>query len=197
MNTSPETPDQGYKNRYIISVVRLEFPSKHGITLWTSVPDDYDILISVDQNVLVFRSSRLLVDFVTSGALCNLSGRPEYEDLQRALSNSNARLRPEVVANFASAMHHMKDGDWKDWDVETREHVLLCLNMLWDLASTQKNEALRRALKGNTPLGKLADYLTFAPPTQRGRLRKLESKETADAFAEQVLCAERLVLQVC
>lgn len=181
--------------------IQLRIQDKMGHTLWTD-NDDYDLLLAVSNNVLLFKNPLSLQQFVRRGNSCNMSDLPGYQQLRNMLTtvnNGHEYLPPYYLYDFMGVKALLSEQNWTEWTIEECSKILDSLNLLYDFAITSDDDLTVDMLSGEegSEISELMNELTFIEAENLLALNKINRKQVYDMYKKILLKAEGHILFVC
>src|SRR5258708_3318477 len=123
-----------------IWILKVKLLDREGYTLWSNA-GEIDVLISIAQSVLFFKSRRALHDFVLSGIECNLSASSDYILLQNTTVEWHEKENIQVTKyNLNQPVKLLSNSNPTKWAKKTRANILNCCNLVWDMANTVNDQ---------------------------------------------------------
>lgn len=181
--------------------IQLRIQDKMGHTLWTD-NDDYDLLLAVSNNVLLFKNPLSLQEFVRRGNSCNMSDLPGYQQLRNMLTtvnNGHEYLPPYYLYDFTDVKALLSEQNWTEWTIEECSKILDSLNLLYDFAVTSDDDLTVDMLSGEegSEISELMNELTFIEQESLLALNKINRKQVYDMYKKILSKAEGHILFVC
>ena len=179
---------------------KLYIPTMAGYSIWAHIEDGPDLLLAVDNNLLLFNTSKALSKFLVNNISCNLSNLPNYGKLKEHFKTetlSSAFLRPYVLYDFNSMKPELTQVSWSTWDKELSHRILNSFNMIFDIANTIGDDWIINSMSKQTNVCTFLDILTYLTESDLPSLDTFDKKEIVDFYDESLKRISARTLLIC
>lgn len=181
--------------------IKMRVEHRSGYTLWASI-DDNDLVLSILDNVLLFRSEKKLFGFIRAGNTCNFSDHKGYKELS-SLLKENTQVSMELMHslayyNFDRIGRLLSEGQWATWRLKTCSQILDSLNMLSDIGVTVDDEWIKSQIgTSSSQIGAFMDTLTFVTRQDLQILSRFDFEHISRVYSQILQRVMQKVLFVC
>jgi hypothetical protein len=174
--------------------VKLLMFRKRGIGLWSM--GEPDLLLSIQDNLVLFKQARSMSEFLTEHHGCNLSSRRSFQALKRLVASQEVvSIKPTLVYNFARVATLLADYKWEEWSGAVPTYILNTLNMLWDICVTLNKTEFQILMRNNgSHLGELITILTFFDDEERQKISGLDKDGVLNMYKDMIDDVEASVI---